>query len=60
LKLTNYTISLDWYYPVIEDFKGLTSASSYFIDSKSALPTPMIIIDRGSSDAATISSIVYY
>jgi hypothetical protein len=53
-------MSLDWYYPVTEDFKGLTSASSYSIESKFALPTPIIIIDRGSSDAATISSIVYY
>jgi hypothetical protein len=60
LKLTNCTISFDWYYPVFEDFKGLRSASSYSIDLKSALPTPTIIIESGSSDATTISSIVSY
>lgn len=55
LKGTNCTISRTASSPVL-DLKTLASPSRNSMAAKSALPTPMMMMDMGSFDACTIAS----
>jgi hypothetical protein len=57
LKETNYTMSLRHGLP-LSSLRGAPSPSSSPILLKSALPTPMIIIEQGSPDRSTIAAFV--
>ena len=53
-------MSLVQYYCNLLENKGVTSPSSYSMESKSASPTPTMMMLRGKPLPFTISSIVCY